>query len=351
MKDIIVLFFLSLLFSWVLIFVFSKLFYRLNFLDNPKKYGLKRSAIPYSMGVVFFINFFVLSSFFVDYNYKLMIMIVFGFIITILSFLDDFFDINPKIRLFFQILIGFVIALSSIKIGYVSNIFWWIIDLQTHYLDIFSYRIYYIPILFSVFWYVLIFNALNWSDWVPWLTSGLSFISFFIIFLLGLKLYFVDDYEGGIKNAYFIMQVSVILLASLWVFWFFDSREKFLMWDSGTMFLGFMLATIAIVSWGKIATVAVVFWIYLIDAFYVILKRIINKKNPLKKDFTHMHHRLEKVWLERKQILILLYSLSAFFWLTSLFLDKMGKIFVFILLIFIVVFINILLDKIKFGKK
>jgi UDP-N-acetylmuramyl pentapeptide phosphotransferase/UDP-N-acetylglucosamine-1-phosphate transferase len=52
-----------------------------------------------------------------------MIMIVFGFIITILSFLDDFFDINPKIRLFFQILIGFVIALSSIKIGYVSNIF------------------------------------------------------------------------------------------------------------------------------------------------------------------------------------------------------------------------------------
>jgi|GEM_PF-1263901 len=75
------------------------------------------------MGIVFFINFFLLSYFFVDIDYKLIIMFVFGFVITILSFLDDFFDINPKVRLFFQILIGFVIALSSIKIGYVSNIF------------------------------------------------------------------------------------------------------------------------------------------------------------------------------------------------------------------------------------
>jgi UDP-GlcNAc:undecaprenyl-phosphate/decaprenyl-phosphate GlcNAc-1-phosphate transferase len=351
MKDIFLLLFSSIFLSSFLIYVFSKVFYKFKLLDNPKKYGIKRNPIPYSMGIVFFINFFLLSYFFIDIDYKLIIMFVFGFVITILSFLDDFFDINPKIRLFFQIAIGFVIALSSIKIGYVSNIFWGIIDLQTYYFDLFSYRVFYIPIFFSIFWYVLIFNALNWSDGVPWLASGLSFISFFIIFLLGLKLFYIDDYEWGIKNAYFIMQISVILLASLWVFWFFDSREKILMWDSGTMFLGFMLATIAIISWGKIATVWVVFWIYLIDAFYVILKRLLNKKNPLKKDFSHMHHRLEKVGLERKQILILLYSLSTFFWLSSLFLDKRGKIFVFILLIFVVVFINIIIDKIKIRKK
>jgi UDP-N-acetylmuramyl pentapeptide phosphotransferase/UDP-N-acetylglucosamine-1-phosphate transferase len=46
------------------------------------------------------------------------------------------------------------------------------------------------------------------------------------------------------------------------------------------MFLGFMLASLAIISGGKIATVLVVFGIYSIDAIYVILNRLKNKKSP-----------------------------------------------------------------------
>ena len=71
MFEIIQLFFLSIMVSTLLIIALSKLFYRLGILDNPKKYQKKRSPIPYSMGVVFFITFFIVSFLFVDYTYKL----------------------------------------------------------------------------------------------------------------------------------------------------------------------------------------------------------------------------------------------------------------------------------------
>jgi UDP-GlcNAc:undecaprenyl-phosphate GlcNAc-1-phosphate transferase len=136
------------------------------------------------------------------------------------------------------------------------------------------------------------------------------------------------------------MKLSIILVWILIPFFFYDVREKILMWDSGTMFLGFILASLAIIAWGKIATVLVVFGIYTVDAIYVVLRRIYNWKNPLKGDFTHLHHRLLDLWLEKQQVLALIFALSFFFWITALFLDKLWKIIVFVIIIFVVIFIN-----------
>ncbi len=333
----------SILVSLCLILGISKLYYRFWLLDNPQKYGYKRDPVPYSMGVVFFLNFVIVSSFFIEPNLKYYFLLLFGTIITILSFVDDFFDISPKVRLLCQILIGAVIGLAFVKTGYIATIFWGI-NLNQISLYFFEYQFFLVPVIFAIVWYVMIFNALNWSDGIPWLTSGLSFVSFLVIFLLWVKLYFTDTYVGGIENAIFIMQMSLIVLTSVGVFWFFDFKPKMLMGDSGTMFLGFMLASLAIISGGKIATVVVVFWVYLIDAFYVIFRRILSGKSPMKKDFTHLHHRLLDAGLEKSQVLIFIYTLSLFFGVSSLFLHTFWKVLMFILLTFIVVFVNFFID-------
>jgi UDP-GlcNAc:undecaprenyl-phosphate GlcNAc-1-phosphate transferase len=341
----------SLLLSFVFIEGFKRLFKKVNILDNPKKYWKKRDPVPYSMGVIFYIVFFIITYFFIDHNSKLYLIWIFWLIITIISFFDDLFDVNPKIRLIVQIIIGAIIWITSIKIGYISNIFWWVANLEIHSFYIFWLQVYSIPLLFTVLWYVFIFNSLNWTDWIPGNTSWISAISFFIIFLLGLLLFYKDNYEGWVDNAIFIMTMAITLVWIIIPFWFYDVKEKILMWDSWTMFLWFMLATLAIISWWKIATVLVVFWIYSVDAVYVLLRRIINKKSPLKKDFTHLHHRLLDKWLSNKQILTLIYSLSFFFWITALFLDKAWKMIVFWIIIFVVVFINSIVDKVKkWGK-
>ncbi len=169
----------SFIISLGLIYIFKALFYKINILDNPKKYWLKRKPIPYSMWIVFFLSFFAISLIFVEHNYKLFLIWIFGFVITLISFFDDLLDLSPKIRLAIQILIWAVIWITSIKIGYVSNIFWWIINLETYFFEIFNFKIYLIPLFFTIFWYVFVFNSLNWSDWIQGNTSGISAISFF----------------------------------------------------------------------------------------------------------------------------------------------------------------------------
>ena len=334
------IFWLSIITSLILILSFKKLFAKLNILDNPKKYWLKREPIPYAMWIVFFIAFFIISFIFVDYNYKLWLIWVFWFLITSISFIDDRLHVSAKVRLALQITIWAIIWVTSIKIGYISNIFGWIANLETYYFLIFDYIIYIIPLFFTILWYVFIFNALNWTDWIQWNTSGLSIISFSILFLLWVILFNNDNYEWWVKNAEFIMWISIILVWIIIPFWWFDVREKILMWDSWTMFLWFMLATLAIISGWKIATVLVVFWIYSVDAIYVIAKRLLNKKNPLQWDFSHLHHRLLKIWLTKNQVLWLVYSLSFIFWSTALFLDRTWKIIVFLIIVVVVVFIN-----------
>lgn len=347
MQKNIIIFFISVIFSYILIYIFRKIFKKYKILDNPKKYNKKRKAIPYSMWIVLFLSFLIISLFFVEHTYKYYLIIAFWWIITLVSFIDDMLNVSAKVRLVIQVIIWTTIWITSIKIGYISNIFGWILDLETYFFLILGFKIYIIPLIFTIIWYVFIFNSLNWTDWIQGNTSGLSIISFFILFLLGFILFWKDDYEWWIKNADFIMKTSIILVWILIPFWYYDVREKILMWDSWTMFLWFMLATLAIISWWKIATVLVVFWIYSVDSIYVLVNRLVKKKSLLKWDFTHLHHRLWDIWLTRRQILTLVYSLSFFFWITALFLDRTGKIIVFWIIVFVVVFLNNIIEKIK----
>ncbi len=344
MTQILSLFLVSMITSFFLIQAGYFVFKKYSILDNPAKYKKNRKPIPYSMWVVFFIAFFILTAAFVEFSDKLLLIWVFGWIITLVSFLDDLFNVSPKLRLLFQIIVWAIIWVTSIKIGYVSNIFGWIIDLETYFIQIMNMKVYLVPLLFTIIWYVFVFNAFNWADGIEWNTSGLGIISFFVLFLLGLILFARDDYSWGIDNAIFIIQLSIILVAIIIPFWYYDIREKILMWDSGTMFLGFMLATLAIIAWGKIATVLVVFGIYSVDAVYVIIKRLYHKKNPLHGDFSHLHHRLLDIGLTKRQVLYTVYSLSLLFWITALFLDKIGKIIVFLVIVIIVVFMNKIIE-------
>ncbi len=353
MQKLFIPFILSIILSFVLIKLIQRIFYRLKILDNPKKYNKKRKPIPYSTWIIFFITFFIISYFFIEHNQKLYYIWLFGLLVTIISFFDDILNVSAKWRLIFQIITWATIWITFIKIWYVSNIFGWIINLEAYNFEALWKTIYLVPFVFTVIWYVFIFNALNWTDGIEWNTSWLSIISFSILFLLWLILFHNDNYEWWIKNAQFIMWLTAILVWTLIPFWFFDIKQKLLMWDSWTMFLWFMLATLAIISGWKIATVLVVFGIYSVDAFYVLVRRFIRRRNLLSWDFTHLHHRLLKLWLTTKQILALIYSLSFFFWISALFLDKTWKIIVFWIIAVVVIFINKFIKSIKniYNKK
>jgi len=351
MLELWIIFILSFLLTFILIEGFKRLFKKINFVDNPKKYWYERKPVPYGMGIIFIINLLILALLFIEPNEKLWLILWFWSLVTAVSFIDDRIEVSAKIRLLIQIIIWATIAITSIKIGYISNVFWWIINLETYFIEILNLKIYLIPLIFTIVWYVLIFNAMNWTDGERWMTLWVSFISYLVLFILAFILFNTDTYQWGIDNAMFIMKLTSILMWSVLIFWWYEVREKLLLGDSGTMFLWFMLASLAIISWWKIATVFAVFGIYLVDAIYVIINRILHKKSPLKWDFTHLHHRLHKLWLSKYQVLSIVYSLSLIFWISALFLDKTWKIIVFVIIAFVVIFMTKILEKFKINKK
>lgn len=151
------------------------------------------------------------------------------------------------------------------------------------HVTILGITIYIIPLLFTIIWYVLVMNSLNWSDAVPGMASGLSGIAFIIIAMLTIKLYITDNSLASQENSQFVLLNLAVLIPAISIYWWMDhSRKYFYGGDTASMFLAFMIATLAIISGGKVATVASVLGVYIIDAFYVILVRLYNKKNPLK---------------------------------------------------------------------
>jgi UDP-GlcNAc:undecaprenyl-phosphate GlcNAc-1-phosphate transferase len=156
-----------------------------------------------------------------------------------------------------QIGIGALVGITSIKIGYISNIFGGILYLDHFQLELFGLTIYVIPFVFTIIWYVLVMNSLNWSDAVPGMASGLGGIALFIIGVLTTKLYLTDATLASQENSQFVLLILSILIPSVIIFWSMDhTRKYFLSGDSGSMFLAFMIATLAIISGGKVATVA-----------------------------------------------------------------------------------------------
>lgn len=356
--------------SCVLFWGVMHYFPKWGLLDNPAPYGHDRKPVPHGVGVVLYLNFLICSIAFLGMSEKLAILLVLGAIVTLVSFLDDLdtiykysekdkstktgemikpretpFAISPKIRLALQILIGLIVGLTSIKISYVSNIFGGIVHLDWLSFTAFGLEVYVVPLLFTIVWYVVVFNSVNWSDGVPGLTSGLTSIAFIVIGILTVRFYYLDQTPELHQNSIFVFSILAVCLPAALIGWFLGMRPRILLGDSGTMFASFIIASLALLVGGKVATVATALGVYLIDAFYVIFARILSGKNPLKGDrIHHLHYRLLAIGMSEGSIRAFVWSLSFLFGMAAAFLDKVGKIILFVALVLVIVFVTKILS-------
>lgn len=372
--SLIFLFFVSTLLAYILLQSIKWAFRRAGVLDRPHLYPSEgdRPPAPYAIGIIIWIMLLVMTPVilhFFDFTptleRRLWIFVALGGLVTLVSFLDDldtigkiWFSIPPWVRLLFQICIGATIGITSIKISYLSNVFWGVgaifLDeyFSTFTLGNLTLTIYYIPILVTIFWYVLVMNALNWSDGIPWLTGGISVIAFLILTGLAIKLYLIDTTLPSQENSRFVLTILMVLLPATFLLTRSDISRHGLMGDSGTMMLAFSLATLSIIAWGKIATAVSVLGIYLIDLFYVVMMRLISGKNPMRWDRTHhLHYRLMELGFTPTMTRYFIFILSFLFGLGAIFLDKTGKIILILIIAVIVVFITKILSNTEKRKR
>lgn len=167
----------------------------------------------------------------------------------------------------------------------------------------------------TVLWIVGVVNAVNLIDGLDGLASGIALIA--ATALLGVALM-----DGQILLALLMASVAGALVGFL--FFNFNPARIFL-GDSGSLFLGYVLAVASLWTHHKAATATVVtalplfvMAVPLLDTTLCIIRRVSRGQSPFSPDREHLHHRLMALGLTHKGSVLTLYAVAAIFALAGL---------------------------------
>ena len=235
-----------------------------------------------------------------EYGKKLLGVLLGIGVITIIGVLDDTKTLKWWQQLIGQILAAIIVVSFGTKIEHLNIPFLYRIGLTEAFSTI-----------LTIIWIVGVTNAINLIDGLDGLSSGISLIScvsLLVIFLL----------NGSPMIATIIVTAMSGALVGFLPFNF--SPAKTFIGDTGSNFLGFMLAVVSILGVAKTYTAAVivlpviVLGLPIFDVIFAIIRRIAKGKSikaAFKPDKGHLHHRLVKKGFTQKQAVLILYGLSA----------------------------------------
>ena len=272
----------------------QRLAVRLGAVDKPDARKVHRGIIPRMGGLAIFAGFIasVLAS--VHMTWELIGILTGGTAILLLGIADDIFQLPAKVKLVGQIAAAGVLILFDIRIEWLTNPFGDMI-----YLDMLATPI-------TLIWVVSLTNTLNLIDGLDGLAAGVSTIAAVTIFLMA-----VD------QNLWLVAVLTAALAGSALGFLHFNfNPARIFMGDTGSMFLGYMLAAVSVVGTVKsAATIALIVPIValglpILDTACAIIRRFTNGQPIFKPDRGHLHHRLLDMGLSQKQVVLVLYMVS-----------------------------------------
>jgi UDP-GlcNAc:undecaprenyl-phosphate GlcNAc-1-phosphate transferase len=151
--------------------------------------------------------------------------------------------------------------------------------------------------ILTVFWIVFFINAVNWFDGINGMASGLTTIGFLTIILL-LKYVVIPAYpkmtQLELERLLFTIDLAMVFFIWSLIYSIIEWKPWGILRDVGVVFLAYALAFLSLLGGAKIGALVVVLSLMIFDAIWVGLYRIfVLKKNPMKGDYTHLHHRLQ----------------------------------------------------------
>ncbi len=175
-----------------------------------------------------------------------------------------------------------------------------------------------LSVVLTVLWIVFITNAVNFIDGLDGLAAGVSAI-------MSVSLVFISIRVGE----YPIAILGIALMGSCFGFLPFNfNPAKIFMGDTGSTFLGFMLATLSIQGVFKsyavisFAVPLLILGLPLFDASFAMIRRILRGESPMKADRGHLHHRLVDMGFSQKQTVFILYAISGVLGITAVLLAE-----------------------------
>lgn len=206
--------------------------------------------------------------------------------------LDDALDLRARWQLLGYIAIAGIIVAAGIRIDFLNDPRGdGLIQLAPP-----------VAVGFTVFWIVGMNNALNFIDGLDGLAAGVAGIAALALGATALL---------PTVNEPFVAWMNFTLAGAIFGFLIFNFHPaKLFLGTTGVAFIGTMLAVLSIFGTAKVAAALLVLGVPIIDAFYVIIRRLATGHAPFAPDRGHVHHRLLDVGLTHRQAVLLIYAIT-----------------------------------------
>jgi len=225
-------------------------------------------------------------------------------LIFLLGVYDDIRGVGPYFKFSIQGVAAVMLYMGGLRIVNIPVVF------GEHELP------WFIGLPCTVLWVLAITNAFNLIDGLDGLAAGSALFSTLVAFVVALL------------NGPSLVTVMTIALAGAilgFLRYNFNPATIFL-GDSGSLFIGFLLSALALKGAQKAPTIVAVaipvvsFGLPILETTLSILRRLISGRPVFTADREHIHHKLLQHGMTHRQVVILLYGVSAIFALLSLFL-------------------------------
>lgn len=185
-----------------------------------------------------------------------------------------------------------------------------------------------VGVVLSMIWIVALINAFNMLDNMDGLSSGVAAI---VCLSLGLFLLNTVDVQKG-SPQYFVAGLLSVLAGSLCGFWVFNrTPARIFMGDSGSFFIGFLVAVCTLLATYthyesenrfRILAAPLVLAVPFYDMISVIWIRLREGRSPFQADRCHLSHRLENMGMSRAEAVLTIHVLTGICGLCTIVLSK-----------------------------
>jgi UDP-GlcNAc:undecaprenyl-phosphate GlcNAc-1-phosphate transferase len=311
------IFFLSLLFSFVLTRYVRDFASRRGWVAIPsQERHLHAHPLPRLGGVAIFLSFSLsmsVATLLASYvprlhsalsGKTLLTILVPASLVFLLGLYDDLHTVGPYAKFAVQSLAATMLFMGGLRILNVPVLF------GEHQLP------WFVGLPFTILWVLAITNAFNLIDGLDGLAAGSALFSTMVFFVVSL-----------VTHSWLGSLMSVTLAGAILGFLRFNfNPATIFLGDSGSLFIGFLLSALALAGAQKAPTFVAVaipvvsFGLPILETLLSILRRLISGRPIFTADREHIHHKLLQMGFSHRQVVIVLYAVSAMFAMLSLFL-------------------------------
>lgn len=275
--------------------------FKIGAIDQPEQRKVHSKIMPRMGGLAVFLAFALTVLMTQQLDDRIIGLLVGGLLIVLLGILDDTRGLPAKVKLLGQIAAAAAVIPFGIQVEFITNP----ISGQMIHLGAWG-----IPV--TIFWIISVTNAVNLIDGLDGLAGGTSFIA---ALTLAAVTWQQASLLGGAGME--VVGLALILAASILGFLRYNFfPAKIFLGDTGSMFLGYALSTMAVLGVAKAATAIsvivpmVIMGIPLLDVIFAILRRYQSHRPIFQPDKEHLHHRMMALGLSHKQTVLAIYAVN-----------------------------------------